>query len=89
MSSLRPVSCDVVVVGGGISGLYMAETLMRLKKEQDVCLFEKDTRFGGRNYDVRFSQAPNVSISKILIFEHDEFMKIMIRYVGELQMNDL
>ena len=23
------MACDVVVVGGGISGLYMAETLMR------------------------------------------------------------
>ena len=31
-SSLRPMSCDVVVVGGGISGMYMAETLMRMKK---------------------------------------------------------
>ena len=65
-SSLRPISCDVVVVGGGISGMYMAETLMRMKKEDNVCLFEKDSRFGGRDYDYRFSQAPNVSISKLL-----------------------
>lgn len=62
-SSLRPMSCDVVVVGGGISGMYMAETLMRMKKEDSVCLFEKDSRFGGRIYDYRFSQAPNISIS--------------------------
>ena len=64
--SLRPMSCDVVVVGGGISGMYMAETLMRMKKEDNVCLFEKDSRFGGRNYDYRFSQAPNISISKLV-----------------------
>jgi len=63
-SSLRAMSCDVVVVGGGISGMYMAETLMRMKKEDNVCLFEKDSRFGGRDYDFRFSQAPNISISK-------------------------
>ena len=62
--SLRRMACDVVVVGGGISGLYMAETLVRLKKENNVCLFEKDSRFGGRNYDFRFKQAPNISISK-------------------------
>ena len=60
------MSCDVVVVGGGISGMYMAETLMRMKKEDNVCLFEKDSRFGGRDYDFRFSQAPNISISKLV-----------------------
>ena len=63
-SSLAPMSCDVVVVGGGISGMYMAETLMRMKKEDNVCLFEKESRFGGRDFDVRFSRAPNISISK-------------------------
>lgn len=62
-SHVKQMTCNVVVVGGGISGLYMAETLMRLKKENNVCLFEKDSRFGGRNYDVRFKQAPNISIN--------------------------
>ena len=72
-SSLRPMSCDVVVVGGGISGMYMAETLMRMKKEDSVCLFEKDTRFGGRNYDYRFKQAPNISIGRLVFVtqKHD------------------
>ena len=63
-SSLTPMSCDAVVIGGGISGMYMAETLMRMKKEDKVCLFEKESRFGGRDLDVRFSRAPNISICK-------------------------
>ena len=64
------MSCDIVVVGGGISGMYMAETLMRMKKENNVCLFEKDSGFGGRDYDYRFSQAPNISISKLVTQKH-------------------
>lgn len=47
--------CDVVVVGGGILGMYMVEILMWMKKEDSVCLFEKDFRFGGWIYDYRFS----------------------------------
>jgi len=66
------MSCDVAVVGGGISGMYMAETLMRMKKEDNVCLFEKDSRFGGRNYDYRFSQAPNISISMLQSYSCDD-----------------
>ena len=63
-SVMNQMSCHVVVVGGGISGMYMAETLVRMKKESNVCLFEKYSRFGGRDYDVRFSRAPNIAISK-------------------------
>ena len=63
------------MVGGGVSGLYMAETLMRRKKEHDVCLFEKDSRFGGKNYDVAFKRAQNVSLSKKLLIMGNANMK--------------
>ena len=68
---MTPKSCNVVVVGGGIAGMVMAETLTRMKKEDNVCLFEKESRFGGRNFDVRFSQAPNISISKISVITRE------------------
>ena len=51
--------------------MYMAETLTRMKKEDNVCLFEKDSRFGGRNFDFRFSQAPNISIGKALLYNNN------------------
>ncbi|KAJ7330581.1 hypothetical protein OS493_022194 [Desmophyllum pertusum] len=46
-SSLTSMSCDVVVVGGGISGMYMAETLCANEERKQRVLFEKDSRFGG------------------------------------------
>ena len=36
-----PKNCDVVIVGGGIGGLYTAESLLRHGKETKVCVFEE------------------------------------------------
>ena len=58
------ISCGVAIVGGGISGLYVAETLVRLQKETNVCLFERDNRFGGRIRDHRFHSAPSIPVGK-------------------------
>ena len=35
-SSLHPLSCDVVVVGGGISGMYTADTHAKEERKQRV-----------------------------------------------------
>lgn len=51
----------------GLSGLYMAETLLRKKKETSVCVFEKEDRFGGRIFDYWFPQAPDISVGKELL----------------------
>ena len=51
----------------GLSGLYMAETLLRKKKETSVCVFEKEDRFGGRIFDYWFPQAPDISVGKVLL----------------------
>lgn len=45
----------------------MAETLLRKKKETSVCVFEKESRFGGRILDHTFAQAPDVSIGTSVI----------------------
>ncbi|KAL9969976.1 hypothetical protein ACROYT_G022271 [Oculina patagonica] len=57
------MTCDVAIVGGGISGLYVAETLVRLQKETNVCLFEREDRFGGRIRDHTFQRVPNIPVS--------------------------
>ena len=62
-----PKHCDVAIVGGGIGGLYMAESLLRLHKETDVCVFERHTRLGGRLYDYVFPQVPDVYMGEFSI----------------------
>ena len=43
----------------------MAETLLRKKKETSVCVFEKESRFGGRILDHCFSEAPDIAVGKM------------------------
>jgi len=42
----------------------MAETLLRKKKETSVCVFEKESRFGGRILDHWFTEAPDIAVGK-------------------------
>ena len=64
----RKKKCDVAIVGGGIAGLYTAETLLRKGKETNVCIFERETRLGGRLYDHVFPQVPDESVGQSTIF---------------------
>lgn len=61
---ISQLSCDVAIVGGGISGLYVAETLLRFHKETNVCLFERNNRFGGRIHDYTFQGIRGIPVSK-------------------------
>lgn len=53
------VDCDVVVVGGGIAGLSIVDSLATLGIP-GVCLFERDARYGGRVLDAFFPETPGV-----------------------------
>lgn len=59
--------CDVGIVGGGISGLYMAFEILTEDKESKVCIFEKDDEVGGRIRDHRFKEAPDIDVGRTLI----------------------
>ena len=47
----KPLTCEVVILGGGAGGLHTAFRLAPTMGDK-VCLFEKQNRLGGRIYDV-------------------------------------
>jgi len=55
---LEEIGCDVIIIGGGVSGLH---TAFRLAPElgDGVCLFEKEAELGGRIKDVPMDDEPN------------------------------
>ena len=46
----------------GISGLLTAYALLKNSTETNVCILEKENRLGGKIFDHRFADAPNVTI---------------------------
>jgi glycine/D-amino acid oxidase-like deaminating enzyme len=51
VKSLRPLDCDVLIIGGGAGGLHTAFRLGQ-QHRYSVCLFEREARLGGRIFDV-------------------------------------
>jgi len=64
VKSLDIIHCDVGIVGGGISGLYMAYELLKDNSNTKVCIFEKDDTVGGRIRDHRFKEAPDIDVGR-------------------------
>lgn len=70
--NLEPLTCEVVIVGGGAGGLH---TAFRLGPQlgSKVCLFEKEEELGGRIHDVAFDasnpNAPRMGVGARRIME--------------------
>ena len=52
----------------GTAGLLLAYTLLESKNETNVCVFEKGNRLGGKIFDHRFPEAPNVTVGESFLF---------------------
>ena len=44
---------NTVIIGGGISGLYLNYKLLKTKKNKSTLLIEKNKRLGGRIYSYK------------------------------------
>lgn len=61
-TSPTDAECGVAIVGGGAAGLVLARELLKSGNETNVCIFEKENRLGGKIFDYRFSEAPNITV---------------------------
>ena len=48
----------------GAAGLVLARELLSSGSETNVCIFEKENRLGGKIFDYRFPEAPNITVGK-------------------------
>lgn len=48
----------------GAAGLLLARDLLKSGNETNVCIFEKENRLGGKIFDYRFPEAPNITVGK-------------------------
>ena len=79
---------DIIIIGGGISGIYTMYNLKKKYPTLKVLLLEKDNRFGGRIYT--YSEKVNGEIYKMdlgagrLGFHHKKIMNLL----KELKLNN-
>ena len=69
---------DVVIIGAGISGLYLG--LEFLKMKQSVCILEKSNRLGGRVFSKKFKNSTYESGAGRFSNIHDKLMNLLNKY---------
>ncbi|KAK2555026.1 Tryptophan 2-monooxygenase [Acropora cervicornis] len=72
-TSPTDAECGVAIVGGGAAGLVLARDLLKSGSETNVCIFEKENRLGGKIFDYRFPEAPNITVGlgQLVLFGHN------------------
>jgi len=75
--SFSATDCEISIVGGGPAGLYMAYQLGPIYHDK-VCLFEKESRLGGRIYDIsknsQSEQGPLIAVGGRRVMEGQEVL---------------
>jgi glycine/D-amino acid oxidase-like deaminating enzyme len=82
--ALASLSCKIAVIGGGAGGLHTAFRLAE-KVPEDVCLFEKENRLGGRIYDVSKdgkADSPRIGVGARRLLDEQPILKNLAAELG-------
>lgn len=70
---------DYIVIGGGIAGLYAA---LKLSPTASIILLEKDSHYGGRAYNERFSGMDVVTGAGVGRYHKDKLLIKLMKSLG-------
>jgi len=73
---------DVIVIGGGLAGLYAAMRILETKPESNVLLLEKSHRLGGRAGNAKFRGATVVCGAGVGRLEKDKLLLSLLETLG-------
>jgi monoamine oxidase len=76
------VHCDVAVIGAGISGVYAAYRIITKSARTSVCLFESETRIGGRLKTVVLGNGKRRDVGGVRVNEEHTDMKNLAAELG-------
>jgi monoamine oxidase len=82
--SVESLSCKIAILGGGAGGLHTAFRLAE-KMPEDVCLFEKEKRLGGRIYDVSRdgkADSPRIGVGARRLLDEQPVLKNLATELG-------
>lgn len=55
-------SCDIAIIGAGVSGTYLAYRLANEYPNANICIYETSNRIGGRLLTIHLPKMPNVPV---------------------------
>lgn len=74
--------CDVMVIGGGIGGVYTAYRINQAKPDKKVCLIEATNRFGGRLKTITLDNGEKFDVGGVRFNEEHTLMKKLASDLG-------
>ncbi|MEI6789900.1 MAG: FAD-dependent oxidoreductase [Myxococcaceae bacterium] len=83
-ASRQNITCDIMIVGGGPSGVHTAYQLSKTQSS-NICLIEKENHLGGRLYDVALDpQRPDLvyGLGALRVMESQSYLLGLAQEIG-------